>query len=45
MQSLLCAPGYDVCVGNGRIDTLRAVQNDTAVACDAAAPFCAEYAE
>ena len=37
--------GYDTCFGNGRIDALRAVQNDTAPTYDGSAPFCPEYAE
>ena len=37
--------GYDECFGNGRIDALRAVTGDTSRLYDAAAPFCAEYAE
>jgi lantibiotic leader peptide-processing serine protease len=36
-------PGYDECFGNGRIDSLRAVQHDTSRAYDATAPFCPEY--
>jgi subtilisin family serine protease len=38
-------PGYDTCFGNGRIDALRAVTNDTSAAHDGAAPFCPEYTE
>jgi subtilisin family serine protease len=38
-------PGYDLCFGNGRVDALRAVRNETAAAYDATAPFCAEYTE
>jgi len=34
--------GYDTCFGNGRIDALRAVQNDTATTYDGSAPFCPE---
>ena len=37
--------GYDECFGTGRIDALRAVTGDTSRTYDAAAPFCAEYAE
>jgi len=37
--------GYDKCFGNGRIDALRAVRNDTAYKYDATAPFCPEYTE
>ena len=37
--------GYDECFGNGRIDALRAVEGDTSPTYDAAAPWCAEYAE
>lgn len=37
--------GYDECFGNGRIDALRAVQDDTSKAYDATAPFCPEYEE
>jgi len=37
--------GYDKCFGNGRIDALRAVRNDTAYKYDASAPFCPEYTE
>jgi subtilisin family serine protease len=37
--------GYDECFGNGRIDALRAVQHDTAISYDPAAPFCPEYSE
>lgn len=38
-------PGYDECFGNGRIDALRAVRNETTPVQDAAAPSCPEYAE
>jgi subtilisin family serine protease len=38
-------PGYDECFGNGRIDALRAMRNETVPAYDASAPACAEYAE
>ncbi len=38
-------PGYDECFGNGRANALRAVLHDTSRVYDAAAPFCAEYAE
>ena len=37
--------GYDKCFGNGRIDALRAVKNDTAYKYDNSAPFCPEYTE
>jgi subtilisin family serine protease len=37
--------GYDECFGHGRIDALRAVQNDRSDAYDASAPFCPEYNE
>jgi subtilisin family serine protease len=37
--------GYDECFGNGRIDALRAVNNDTSRVYDASAPFCPEYNE
>ena len=37
--------GYDTCFGNGRIDALRAVQDDTAQTYDGSAPFCPEYTE
>jgi subtilisin family serine protease len=37
--------GYDECFGNGRIDALRAVQNQTASTYDGSAPFCPEYTE
>jgi len=37
--------GYDECFGHGRINALRAVQNDTSNVYDAAAPFCPEYQE
>lgn len=37
--------GYDKCFGNGRIDALRAVQNQRSAAYDASAPFCPEYSE
>jgi subtilisin family serine protease len=37
--------GYDECFGNGRIDALRAVQNDSSSASDPTAPHCPEYAE
>lgn len=37
--------GYDKCFGHGRIDALRAVQQDTSAAYDATAPFCPEYNE
>ena len=37
--------GYDTCFGNGRIDALRAVEQDFSVRYDASAPFCPEYTE
>ena len=37
--------GYDECFGNGRIDALRAVTQDTSSMQDAAAPDCPEYQE
>jgi subtilisin family serine protease len=37
--------GYDKCFGNGRIDALRAVRNDTTGLYDGNAPSCSEYAE
>jgi subtilisin family serine protease len=37
--------GYDECFGNGRIDALRAVLNETSSAYDPTAPFCPEYEE
>lgn len=37
--------GYDKCFGHGRIDALRAVQQDTSGVYDATAPFCPEYDE
>jgi lantibiotic leader peptide-processing serine protease len=38
-------PGYDKCFGNGRIDALRAVRNESSKLYDLAAPFCPEYDE
>jgi hypothetical protein len=35
--------GYDMCFGNGRVDALRAVTNDTSKSYDSKAPMCAEY--
>jgi len=37
--------GYAKCFGNGRIDALRAVKNDTTYKYDATVPFCPEYTE
>jgi subtilisin family serine protease len=37
--------GYDECFGNGRVDALRAVLDDTSGEYDADAPFCPEYDE
>jgi subtilisin family serine protease len=37
--------GVDECFGYGRIDALRAVNNDTSYRYDATAPFCPEYSE
>jgi subtilisin family serine protease len=37
--------GYDECFGNGRVDALRAVLDDTSDEYDADAPFCPEYDE
>ena len=37
--------GYDKCFGNGRIDAVRAVLNQTGGEYDASAPFCPEYTE
>jgi subtilisin family serine protease len=36
------APGYDACFGNGRVDALRAIRNDTSSVYDSSAPPCAE---
>ena len=38
-------PGYDECFGNGRIDALRAVTDDTSTLADPTAPHCPEYAD
>ncbi|HVM30383.1 MAG TPA: S8 family serine peptidase [Candidatus Limnocylindrales bacterium] len=35
--------GYDMCFGNGRVDALRAVTNDSKKSYDSSAPLCAEY--
>jgi subtilisin family serine protease len=35
-------PGYDACFGNGRVDVLRAIRNDTSSVYDLSAPPCAE---
>jgi lantibiotic leader peptide-processing serine protease len=37
--------GYDKCFGNGRINALRAVKQETSTLYDATAPFCPEYQE
>ncbi len=37
--------GYDMCFGHGRLNALRAVQQNTSNVYDASAPFCPEYDE